>query len=122
MQATVAEEGSPIGMLNVAFMLQHGLGYSASDRHALAYDLLLRAARLERYYGDGLVDAAAIIYDGDRYACLAMTLHVAPRASMQRLAALLSCGLYMLPAWGPGGLGKCAWTLDVVILYCSRKW
>ena len=66
MQVTAAEEGSPIGMLNVAFMLQRGLGYTASDRHALAYDLLLRAARLERYYGDGLVDAAAIIYDGDR--------------------------------------------------------
>ncbi|CAL5229959.1 g13388 [Coccomyxa viridis] len=66
MQASVAEEGSPIGMLNVAFMLQHGLGYGAPDRHALAYDLLLRAARLERYYGDGLVDAAAIMYDGDR--------------------------------------------------------
>ena len=74
MQASVAEEGSPIGMLNVAFMLQRGLGYSAPDRHALAYDLLLRAARLERYYGDGLVDAAAIIYNGDRYTRRALCL------------------------------------------------
>ena len=77
MQVNAAEEGSPIAMLNIAFMLQHGLGYSASDRHVLAYDLLLRAARLEQYYGDGLVDAAAIIYDGNRYACLALSLHVA---------------------------------------------
>lgn len=66
MQAIVAEEGSPIGMLNAAFMLQRGLGYHDSDQHALAYDLLLRAARLEQYYGDGLVDAAALVYDGDR--------------------------------------------------------
>lgn len=71
MQASVAEEGSPIGMLNLAFMLQHSLGYNASDRHALAYDLLLRAARLERYYGEGLVDAAALVYDGDRYVYMA---------------------------------------------------
>lgn len=79
MQASVAEEGSPVGMLNVAFMLQRGLGYSAFDRHTLAYDLLLRAACLERYYGDGLVDAAAIMYDGERYVYHALSLHVTPR-------------------------------------------
>ena len=113
-QASVAEEGSPIGMLNVAFMLQRGLGYSASDRHALAYDLLLRAARLEQYYGDGLVDAAAIIYDGERYARHALCLHVTPTAfhteaaytsvfrpttaaSMENLLALMCCTYPLFP-------------------------
>ncbi len=75
MQAIVAEEGSPIGMLNAAFMMQHGLGYNNSDRHALAYDLLLRAARLEQYYGDGLVDAAALVYDGDRSVGIPMSTY-----------------------------------------------
>ena len=65
MQSSAAEEGSPVGMLNVAFMLQRGMGYSGPDRYALAYDLNLRAARLE-HYADGLVDAAALVYDGDR--------------------------------------------------------
>ena len=65
MQSSAAEEGSPVGMLNVAFMLQRGMGYSGPDRYALAYDLNLRAARLE-HYADGLVDAAALVYYGDR--------------------------------------------------------
>ncbi len=65
MHSSAAEEGSPVGMLNVAFMLQRGMGYSGPDRYALAYDLNLRAARLE-HYADGLVDAAALVYDGDR--------------------------------------------------------
>lgn len=100
MQASVAEEGSPIGMLNVAFMLQHGLGYGAPDRHALAYDLLLRAARLERYYGDGLVDAAAIMYDGDRYACYAFQTRVAFEPSRSGCPHLLPCCvLYLLTAY-----------------------
>ena len=71
MQSSAAEEGSPVGMLNVAFMLQRGMGYSGPDRYALAYDLNLRAARLE-HYADGLVDAAALVYDGDRYEILAL--------------------------------------------------
>lgn len=66
-QSCAAEEGAAIGMLNAAFMLRHGSGYNGSDRHALAFKLLLRAAHLEQYYGDGLVDAAAYVYDGDRF-------------------------------------------------------
>ncbi len=103
MQASVAEEGSPIGMLNVAFMLQHGLGYGAPDRHALAYDLLLRAARLERYYGDGLVDAAAIMYDGDRYACLRLrpcVLH--PEPLPQWVVRIFCTMLWPVPAASMG--------------------
>ena len=71
LQTSTAEEGSPVGMLNVAFMLQRGMGYSGPDRFALAYNLNLRAARLE-HYADGLVDAAALVYDGDRYGILAL--------------------------------------------------
>ena len=123
MQASVAEEGSPIGMLNVAFMLQHGLGYNAADRHALAYDLLLRAARLERYYGDGLVDAAAIIYDGDRYACHGFRLHVALEPSFpQRVAAshAILCPVHF-DKHTSSGLGKCAQSHPPYVAHSIRQ-
>ena len=42
MQASVAEEGSPVGMLNLAFMLQHSLGYNASDRHTPDFCMLMQ--------------------------------------------------------------------------------
>jgi hypothetical protein len=63
-----AEQGSTLGMHNAAFMLQKGLGYDGQDRHALAYELLLRAADAEPLYGDGLVDAALLLFNGDRCA------------------------------------------------------
>lgn len=66
--ALVAEQGSPMAMHNIAFMLQKGQGYDGQDRHSLAYELLLRAVVVEHQYGDGLVDAALLAFHGDRCA------------------------------------------------------
>lgn len=42
MQASVVEEGSLVGMLDLAFMLQHSLGYNASGRHTPGFCMLMQ--------------------------------------------------------------------------------
>lgn len=66
MLVAAAEQGSAIAMHNAAFLLQRGHGYNGSDAPALALELLLRSAAIEHQYGDGLVDAANLLLQGDR--------------------------------------------------------
>ncbi|BDA45006.1 Protein sel-1 homolog 1 [Coccomyxa sp. Obi] len=67
MLGAAAEQGSAVAMHNAAFLLQRGRGYNGSDAAAMALELLLRAAAIEHQYGDGLVDAANLLLDADRY-------------------------------------------------------
>ena len=68
MLAMAAEQGSPIAMHNAAFLLRRGRGYGGADANAMALGLLLRAGAIEHQYGDGLVDAAELVFHGDRCA------------------------------------------------------
>lgn len=102
MLGAAAEQGSAIAMHNAAFLLRRGRGYSGADSHALALELLLRAAAIEHQYGDGLIDAADLVFYGGRSVRSACHELVQQGAAKLRCACLHAHALLRVVLGGPG--------------------